>query len=92
MIAYYKGDKQTAITLFSQTIEWDDRFYLAYFFLGTIYKEREDYTTAFEYAKRVVEINKGFAQGYILLAEIYEATGNASQGNAMRSTAASLKR
>ena len=89
MVKFYQQQTQEAQALFERVLELDDRFYLAHFFLGQIHKDR-DVTTAFNYAKRSIEINPRFKQGYLLLAEIYERNNNPQQAEQMRARAAAL--
>jgi hypothetical protein len=91
LIQFYQNKHQEAIPLFERVIELDERFYLAHFLLGQIYKNRNDLATAFNYAKRAREINPRFAQAYTLLAELYDLNNNPQQAQAMRQAAASLQ-
>ena len=90
MVQFYQQKPGAAIPLFEKVVELDERFYLAHFFLGQIYKDRNDLTAAFSAARRSIEINGRFKQGYLLLAEIYERNGDPQNAQNMRARAAAL--
>ncbi|MEL6973131.1 MAG: tetratricopeptide repeat protein, partial [Bacteroidota bacterium] len=90
MVQFYQQKPQQAAPIFEKVVELDERFYLAHFFLGQIYKDRNELTAAFNYARRSIEINPRFKQGYQLLAEIYEKNGDPQKAQEMRARAAAF--
>jgi len=79
--SYYDGIKQfkdesydKAITHFKSALNYldnDSSFnYLAYYFLGSCYKEKLDYEAAISYLKKSLDVNPRFADGYIEIGNI----------------------
>jgi len=66
----------SAFSLLNKAIEFDSTYYLAYSNKVTIYLLRNDYKNAFKQIKKILEIKKDFAEGWLLAGLIIEMIEN----------------
>lgn len=64
-------DIKLAIKAYEQAIKLDDKFYQAYYNIGSLYLSVQNYDKAIEYFKSSIKHNKEFAYGYYNLGCAY---------------------
>lgn len=80
-----------AIDAFQKAVRLQDNNFFAYYYLATLELQRRNLSTALEYGKQAVNHNPRFAGAYELVAQIYEAMGDARNAQAYRQAVSQIK-
>ncbi len=94
---YMNGWSQTpqatleqALKLANKSITIGKRSAVAHFVKGLVYRERKEFDIALTEAKRLLEVEPSYANGYVLMATILYYTGKPQEGLDMLGTASRL--
>lgn len=71
IIGNTEKDLKTAIKAYEQAIKLDDKFYQAYYNIGSLYLSVQNYDKAIEYFTNSIKYKKEFAYGYYNLGCTY---------------------
>ncbi len=85
------GKVNDATVLFKRSIEIDEKYYLANFYLAMAYRQQNYLSEAISEANKVLETAPNFKQAYLLIGEIYQQQGNTNAAQQYMNAAQQVK-
>lgn len=90
-LAYlYKGDAANALNALQGAVKVNEEYYVAYYYMGLIYEQSQDFRSAYDHAQKAIEQSPAFRPAYELAARALRQLGDEQNAKAYEDAARKL--